>query len=141
MKKTACSALSLVLVFVMIYCFVSCGKELPEGLWATAKYSSDTSFGEGAKTVTVYVEVAEKKVAFTIHTDAETLGEALLAHDLIAGDMGEFGMYIKQVIGITADYDVDRSYWGFYKDGEYMMTGVDATVIADGERYELVYTK
>ena len=43
--------------------------------------------------------------------------------------------------GITADYDVDQSYWGFYKGGEYMMTGVDSTVIADGDAYELVYSK
>ena len=29
----------------------------------------------------------------------------------------------------------------FYKDGEMMNTGVDGATIADGEHYELVYTK
>ena len=50
-------------------------------------------------------------------------------------------VYIKSVNGITADYDVDRSYWAFNKNGEMMLTGVDMTNIADGEHYELVYTK
>ena len=49
----------------------------------------------------------------------------------------EYGLYIKVVNGITADYDVDQSYWGFSKGGEYMMTGVDGTPFADGEVYEL----
>ena len=40
----------------------------------------------------------------------------------------------------TADYDADGLYWAFYKSGEYLMTGVDTTEIADGEQYELVCT-
>ncbi|MBQ8747419.1 MAG: DUF4430 domain-containing protein [Clostridia bacterium] len=141
MKKTAYSVIALVLVFVCLFSFTACGEEKPEGLWENAAYQTDTEFGEGAKTVTVQVKAGEKAITFTIHTDAETLGEALLAHGLIAGEDSEFGLYIKQVNGITADYDVDQSYWGFYKGGEYMMTGVDSTVIADGDAYELVYSK
>ncbi len=141
MKKTAYSLTAFVLAFVCLFSFVACGEEKAEGLWENATYQTDTEFGEGAKTVTVQVKAEEKTVTFTIHTDAETLGEALLAHDLIAGEDGEFGMYVKVVNGITADYDVNQSYWGFYQGGEYMMSGVDTTVIADGESYELVYTK
>ena len=44
-------------------------------------------------------------------------------------------------IGVSAaDYDADGLYWAFYKSGEYLMTGVDTTEIADGEQYELVCT-
>ena len=50
-------------------------------------------------------------------------------------------MPAKKVNGILADYDVDKTYWGLYKNGEYLMTGVDTTEIADGEHYELVKTK
>ena len=50
-------------------------------------------------------------------------------------------MYIKFVNGIEADYDKDKSYWAFYKNGEYMLSGVDTTAIADGEHYELVKEK
>ncbi len=141
MKKTAYSLVSVVLLLACVFCFVSCGRGENTDLWASATYQTDAELGTGSKTVTVKVQAQQKTVAFTIHTDAETLGDALLTLGLISGEPGDYGMYIKQVNGITADYDVDRSYWGFYKLGEYMMTGVDATVIADGDCYELVYTK
>lgn len=72
---------------------------------------------------------------FEIHTDKETVGEALLDLELIAGEDGEFGLYVKTVNGITADYDVDQTYWAFYVDGEYAMSGVDATTVEDGKTY------
>ena len=103
--------------------------------------TEDQTFGEGAKTLTVVVEAEDRTVTFTVHTDAATVGEALLSHGLIDGDEGPYGLYVKKVNGITADYDVDQSYWGIYKNGEYLMSGVDTTNIADGEHYELIYEK
>jgi hypothetical protein len=158
MKRTIKSTFALILALLMTLCLFACkqqaetpetsagasedgGAIAPEGLWKDATYLKDTEFGEGAKTVKVKVIVGEQSVTFTIKTDAETLGDALLAHGLIAGDQGDFGLYVKVVNGITADYDIDQSYWGFSKNGEYMMTGVDGTAIADGEVYELTYTK
>ena len=72
---------------------------------------------------------------FEIHTDKETVGEALLDLELIDGEEGEFGLYVKNVNGITADYDVDQTYWAFYIDGEYAMSGVDTTTIEEGKTY------
>jgi len=65
----------------------------------------------------------------------------LIEHGLIDGDEGPYGLYVKVVNGMTADYDVDKSYWSFYINGEYAMTGVDATEITEGTTYQLVYTK
>ena len=45
------------------------------------------------------------------------------------------------VNGITADWDADQTYWAFYINGEYAMTGIDATEIVDGTTYSLVLTK
>ena len=115
--------------------------ENQNGIWTNALYQNDTEIGEGAKTVQVEVKAGDKSITFTVHTDKETLGDALLEHNLIAGEEGAYGLYVKVVNGITADYDVDQSYWGFSKGGEYMMTGVDGTPFADGEVYELTYTK
>lgn len=112
-----------------------------DGVWANATYTEDTELGEGAVTVKVEVKAEDKSVTFTVHTDKTVLGDALLEHSLIAGDEGEFGLYVKAVNGMTADYDVNQAYWAFYKDGEMMNTGVDGATIADGEHYELVYTK
>lgn len=83
----------------------------------------------------VVVDADGKETEFTVKTDAATVGEALLAVDLIAGDDSEYGLYVKTVNGITADYDTDGSYWAFYIDGEYAMTGVDSTEITDGATY------
>ena len=132
------AALSLVLVVCLISCGSTVGKE---GLWENAVYLADTEFGTGEITVQVEVRVEEQSVTFTLHTDKTTLGEALLEHSLISGDESQYGLYVRVVNGITADYDVDQSYWALYKNGEYMMTGVDGTEIADGEHYELVYTR
>ena len=142
MKKTIKSFVSCVLMLAFILTLVACQKGVDvKGLWEKATYTKDTTFGNGATTVMVEVKVEDQSVTFTIKTDKTTLGEALMEHDLIAGDQGQFGIYIKSVNGITADYDIDQSYWAFTKNGEMMMTGVDGTTIADGEHYELVYTK
>ncbi len=70
-----------------------------------------------------------------IHTDKETVGEALKELGVIAGEESATGLYVKVVNGITADYDEDGSYWAFYINDVYAQTGVDATVITEGDRY------
>ena len=142
MKKTVQSILSLILSIIVVLCLASCANTVDKaGLWENATYLKDKEFGKGSITVQVEVKVEEQSVTFTINTDKTMLGDALLEHGLIAGEESQYGLYVKVVNGITADYDVDQSYWGFYKNGEYMMTGVDSTTIANGEHYELVYTK
>jgi hypothetical protein len=149
--------LALIMCVFMLMSLCACGTETPDtadttaaettadtaitGIWADATYLEDKTFGEGAKTIVVKVVAEEKTVSFTIKTDAETLGEALLAHSLVEGEQGQYGLYIKKVNGMTADYDVDQTYWGLTKNGEYVMSGADTTNIADGEQYELTRTK
>ncbi len=134
---------ALLLTLVMLITLTACTKQADTvvSAWDTALYTEDVTLGEGAKTVQVEVEAEDKSITLTVLTDAETLGDALVAHSLIAGEPSEFGMYVKEVNGMTADYDVDGYYWSVCKNGEYLMTGVDTTVIADGEHYELVRTK
>lgn len=111
------------------------------GLWEDANYVANTELGEGAKTFTTIVTADGKSVIFTVHTDEKTVGAALIANGLISGDEGEFGLYVKKVNGITADYDINQSYWAFYINGEYAMTGVDQTDIEEGAEYKLEYSK
>ncbi len=140
-KKKSFLLCALFLAFVTV--FVTSCSQTPseENLWDTAVYKSDTEFGKGEKTVTVSVTVEEHTVNFTIHTDKEILGEALMEHDLVSGEQGAYGLYIKKVNGIVADYDINQSYWSFTKNGEYMTQGVDGITVKDGEQYELTYTK
>lgn len=132
----------ILMLVALCFSIVSCGNETKEAdLWESAVYTKDAEFGSGAKTLLIEVKADDKSITFTINTDKETVGEALATHDLISGEQGAYGIYIKQVNGITADYSKDQSYWSLTKDGQYMMTGVDSTKFNDGEHFELTYTK
>ena len=149
--------LSVLVVVFMAIGMLGCGKtEVPEDVNVPVTESEEvqntvveedadvvdetdvamTVLGEG-QTIFPFVVVNKEGVetVFEIHTDKTIVGEALLELELIAGEVGDYGLYVKSVNGITADYDVDQTYWAFYVDGEYAMTGVDATDIAEGSQY------
>ncbi len=139
--KIATRVALLLLALMMLFSLAACADVDKTGAWETATYDRNTELGEGEKTVTVKVVAEEQELIFTIHTNAKTLGDALLEHKLIDGEQGPFGLYVKAVNGIVADYDADQTYWNFTKNGELMMVGVDGAEIADGESYELTRTK
>ncbi|MBR6523706.1 MAG: DUF4430 domain-containing protein [Clostridia bacterium] len=142
MKKTIKILSGLFLIAALCLPLNACReKSVEEPLWENASYTEDAEFGSGSKTVYVEVKAEDKSVTFKINTDKEILGEALLEHNLIAGEKGPYGLYVKVVNGITADYDINQSYWAFNKNGESMQTGVDGAGISGGEHFELVYTK
>lgn len=95
-----------------------------------------TQLGEGS-TVFLFSVVDQEggETLFEIHTDRETVGDALEELELIAGEESEYGLYVKTVNGITADYDKDGVYWAFYVNDEYAPTGVSDTAITEGDRY------
>ena len=75
------------------------------------------------------------KTQFTVSTNQTTVGAALLENNLIAGKNGDYGLYVKTVNGITADFNTDGTYWAFYVNDSYAMSGVDQTSIKAGETY------
>ena len=139
MKTTIKTTLSLLLVFTIALCFASCAAE--KNVWEDATYLEDTTLGSGAKTATVEVTANEKTVTFTVMTDKEILGDALLDVGLIEGDAGAYGLYVKVVNGMTADYDKDQRYWALYVNGTLAATGVDGIEIEEGIVYRLEYAK
>jgi hypothetical protein len=142
MKKVLNMTVAVVLMMAFAVCLCACGKPTDtDALWENATYAEDKEFGSGAKTVNIEVKAGDRSVTFTIHTDKDTVGEALFEHNLIDGDDGAYGLYVKVVNGITADYDVDQSYWAFYINGETAMTGVDGETITEGAAYRLEYAK
>jgi hypothetical protein len=142
MRKTITSTISVILALVFIFCLASCSdKRDNKDLWADATHTEDKEFGDGAKTITVTVEAQDKSVTFTVHTDKKTVGEALSEHGLIEGEEGPYGLYVKKVNGILADYDVDQTFWSFYIGDQSSMTGVDVTDLIDGGVYKLVREK
>ncbi|MBQ4111924.1 MAG: DUF4430 domain-containing protein [Clostridia bacterium] len=114
------------------------GGTVPE----TPDQSTPTVKGEGA--TVFYFNVVDKdgnETKFEIHTDKTIVGEALLELGLIEGEEGDYGLYVKKVNGITADYNVDGTYWAFYVGDDYGMTGVDLTEIEAGATYAFKVSK
>lgn len=137
-----------VLIAAMALSAVSCGKTDPVSESAETSVAQTTAIsetetaetkqelGEGQTAFEFRVtDLSGSQTAFLIHTDETTVGAALVNLGLIAGEDSEYGLYVKTVNGETVDYDTDGKYWAFYIDGEYAMTGVDATEIVPGSVY------
>lgn len=109
-------------------------------LWNNAQYKEDTEIGVGANTIKLEVKIGGKSVTLTVKSDKDNLADILTDNKIVEGDNSEYGLYIKKVNGVLADYDTDKAFWGLYKDGEMTATGASSITIKDGEHYELVYT-
>ena len=77
------------------------------------------------------------EIRITVRTDKTVVGEALQELGLLEGEEGPYGLYVKVVNGIRADYDTDKVYWAFYVNGDYAVSGVDVTEICAGDEYAL----
>lgn len=107
-----------------------------------AAEAQEIVLGDGSVKITVIVVDADgNETNFVVSTDKETVGDALLELNLIEGEEGDYGLYVKTVNGITADYDTDHTYWAFYVNGEYSNTGVDSTPVNEGDTYEFKVEK
>lgn len=148
--------LSVMLIVAMALSMIACngGKngEVPEADGTVEESVMGTDSVDGTETADVMGEAIVlgegnsvfmftvvdgdgKESLFEIHTDKEIVGEALAALGLIEGEESEYGLFVKTVNGITADYETDGTYWAFYVNGDYAMSGVDTTPIAEGETY------
>lgn len=133
--------LCAVLFVMMALMAVGCNDTPKDTLSDTAATQEGTpvteqALGEGNTKFTLTVADKEgSETAFEIHTDKETVGEALTELELIDGEQSAYGLYVKTVNGITADYDKDGVYWAFYINDEYASAGVDSTTIVETDRY------
>ena len=120
--------LALALVLLTLVSLAACGapKEV-EGPEVT--FTLTVVDGDGNETVH---EITTKKT---------TVGEALIENGMVEGENGDYGLYIKVVNGIVADYSTTGTYWAFYINGEYAMTSVEQTNIESGVSYMLKVEK
>lgn len=142
-KKLRSFGLCMVLIAAMALFTAGCngGTDMgtPSGAGTEGTIQADSGqLGEGDTKFTLTVVDREgSETRFEIHTDKKTVGEALVEIGLIAGEEGEYGLFVKTVNGITVDYDKDGAYWAFYVNDEYAMAGIDSTVITEGDSYSL----
>lgn len=142
-KKLISWFLCMMLIVAMAFTTVGCNtNNQAENLPTQEVQGNEEGKGEiqilGEGQHLFYFIVVDKdgnETEFEIHTDKETVGDALLDLNLISGEVGEYGLYVKSVNNITAEYSIDQTYWAFYVNGEYATTGVDTTAIEEGTTY------
>ena len=138
-KKLITLFLGLILVMSMAFAAIGCGSGNQVGNNQQVQNTEEaqvTVLGEGATQFAfTVIDKDGNETNFEIHTDKEIVGDALLELELIAGDESEYGLFVKSVNGIIADYNEDQTYWAFYVNGEYATIGVDTTPIEAGKTY------
>jgi len=65
-----------------------------------------------------------------------SVGQALRERDIIT----ETG-FVNTVMGITADWNVDQSWWAFHVDDVFSDYGIEEVIIETGATYAFVYTQ
>lgn len=132
-------AIAVMMALFITGCSGSTDNGTPSATAAPANVRTEsTSLGQGStKFNFTVVDKEGNETSYEIHTDEETVGEALSKLGLIDGEEGEYGLYVKTVNGISADYNKDGVYWAFYINNEYASKGIDSTVITEGESYSL----
>ena len=120
--------ISLLLALAMLFTLAACGSK-------EAAPAEPVSF----KVIVTDLEGNESTYEYT--SNAPSVGEALVAEGLIEAHEASFGLFIDAVDGIAADWDNDQTYWAFYINGEYAVTGIGETEITAGATYNLTLTK
>lgn len=117
---------ALALALVLLFSLAACGGK---------KGDAGTK-----KSITVTVTHGDGSTKdFTVSTDKETLGEALEAEGLIAGEESIYGLFVQTVDGETVNAD-NEEWWCLTKGGESVNTGVDSVPVEDGATYEWTLT-
>ncbi len=146
-KKLLSFILCMALIVAMAFCTTGCGGNAGKNVSSGTGTESSVQAGNNAQAdanvlgtgdtefILTVVDKEGGETQFEIHTDKETVGDALTELGFIEGEESEYGLYVKTVNGITADYDTDGVYWAFYVNDEYASSGVDSTTITSGESY------
>lgn len=149
MKKMLSLLLCVVLIAAMALMATGCSGEPTPSEQPNTQGSAPAESGTGETDAPEATEVGEgetvfyfsvvdtegKQTEFKVSTNEKTVGAALVAADLIQGEEGPYGLYVKTVLGLTLDYEKDGKYWAFYENGEAALKGVDQTDITPEASY------
>lgn len=90
-----------------------------------------------SKTISVDVVLNDATdTNYMLDTNEEYLGDTLRDNDIIPQKTPNEPTFVTTVTGITADSSIEQ-WWCLTKDGEFLTTGVDDTVISNGDSFEL----
>jgi hypothetical protein len=131
MKKNYRAVLSLFLVVVIaVSTFTGCTDDKNPAL--NGDLPADVTFKFQQ------VDKDEKLTEWDITTTETNLAEALLAEKLIEGVVGQYGLFVTAVNGVTITED--NAYWELFINGESAMVGVSSVEIVAGATYTFKYS-
>ena len=86
--------LTMLLIMTMAVSVIACGKK-EEVSTETTVYEDGAVIGEGSKSFEfTVVNMAGEEATFEVKTDEDTVGAALLENNVIAGEDGDYGLYV-----------------------------------------------
>lgn len=131
--------LAILLALTMIVSLAACSQAEPKATEPSGETQTGTTEGAAEKLKFTVTVVHADKTEKTLEYEAEPgkLGAFLEKEGLIIGS-GD-GMF-HTADGEKADWNENKSYWGFYVDGAYAMKGIYDTDIEAGKVYKLEYT-
>ena len=107
---------------------------LAAGVW----FLNRPQTSEGEKNITFTIVYNDKtEEVIKIDTDEEYLANALADEGIITYDESGYYTTIK---GVTADYNVDTSWWAIYEGETMASVGLNELPVVDGGEYAAVYT-
>lgn len=132
--------LAAVMMLGLLVVTAGCGKEEQpaEEETAVSKVDVDDAKEVGEGEHHFYLIACDEdgeETTFSIYTDEETVGDALVDLDLIEVDEREYGMYVEEVNGVEVNYTQDGQYWAFIINDELAPTSVDSTEIEEDAVY------
>lgn len=142
--------LCVVLIAALVLVFPGCSdkNDATQGTTETPATQTETkeaenestvkTVGSGSKTLHLTVKNGDDIKEFKVLTDEAIVGDALIKLNLIAGEAGDYGLYIKSVDGVTLDYNTHGKYWALYVGDTYANTGIDGLEATDGLNFSLV---
>lgn len=138
MKKLFVFIMCAILAFTLFGCSQK-ENELPQhdGFTTAALQQNLIEIGFGSQKISFIVTHRDGTIKkYIVHTDEESVGEALYNLKLIDGEKEEYGLYVKTVDGETLNYNTDGAFWSLFVDGKVSSLGVDFVKLTDGESFE-----
>lgn len=132
MKITKRMLALVMALLVVVACFAGCQ--------AKKTNNKDDASSSQSATVSITVDIVKdgKTKTKNITTDEKYLANALADEGIV--EYTKDGLYTT-VDGITADFNKDGAWWCVTKSGEMTMVGMNELELADGDKYEITYTK
>lgn len=111
-------------------------------LFACLYFATRPAQVEGQKQITLTITHGDgQSRALLLTTQENTLGDLLCSQSgLIEYEESPYGRYIRAVEG-EAEEKSQQLWWCITQNGQQHDAGMDSTVLADGQRYELTFKK